>query len=252
MSLRSLLDLPIAMGWRHLLFANWPVDPGLVDAHVPDALTVDTHGGRAWLSVVPFTNVAVRPRGLPAWTGLPLPELNLRTYVTREGERSAEGAGPTDDGPAEDLGVYFFSLDADGILGVTGARLFHHLPYYLADMSLEADASGVEFRSRRRHPGARPCDFDARYEPVGDGFRSDPGSLERFLTKRHRFYTETPGGELRYAQIRHPPWTLYEASVDLRENEVFETNGFDTPESEPTVLYSPGVDVTASGSRRVE
>ncbi|PSP68804.1 hypothetical protein BRC79_05335, partial [Halobacteriales archaeon QH_8_67_27] len=84
MSLRSLFDLPVSMGWRHLLFANWPVDPDVVDAHIPDRLTVDTYDGRAWLSVVPFTNVEVRPTGLPAWTGLNLPELNLRTYVTYE------------------------------------------------------------------------------------------------------------------------------------------------------------------------
>lgn len=24
------------IGWRHVLFANWPVDPDLLDAHLPD------------------------------------------------------------------------------------------------------------------------------------------------------------------------------------------------------------------------
>lgn len=254
MSLRSLLDLPVDMGWRHVLFANWPVDPAVVEAHLPESLTVDTHEGRAWLSVVPFTNVAVRPRGLPSWTGFRLPELNLRTYVSHldEAERADGDAGPGDDGPAADRGVYFFSLDADGILGVTGARLFHHLPYYFADASLTTRGSRVAFESRRRHPGARPCDFDARYEPVGDRFRFGPGSLDEFLTERYRYYTETPGGELRYAQIRHRPWPLYEASVDFGENEVFETNGFAEPDTEPVFRYSPGVDVIASGSRRVD
>jgi uncharacterized protein YqjF (DUF2071 family) len=48
------------MGWRHLLFATCLVDPGLVDAHLPDVLSVDSFGGDAWLSVVPSINVAVR------------------------------------------------------------------------------------------------------------------------------------------------------------------------------------------------
>jgi len=43
MSLRSLLDLPVDMGWRHVLFANWPVDPAVVQAHLPASLTVDTY-----------------------------------------------------------------------------------------------------------------------------------------------------------------------------------------------------------------
>ena len=253
MSLRSLFDLPVSMGWRHLLFANWPVDPEVVDAHVPDPLTVDTYDGQAWLSVVPFTNIEVRPKGLPAWTGLPLPELNLRTYVTYEGERNwPDATGPQDDGPAADLGVYFFSLDADGILGVTGARVCHHLPYYFATIDMRTDGRGVDFTSERWHPGVRPNNFDARYEPVGERFQSEPGSVEEFLTGRHRYYTETPGGELRYAQIRHEPWPLYDATAEFAENEVFETNGFATPDSDPVFRYSPGVDVTASGSRAVE
>ncbi|QLH78907.1 DUF2071 domain-containing protein [Halosimplex rubrum] len=260
MSLRSLLDLPVEMGWRHVLFANWPVDPEIVRAHLPESLTVDTHDGRAWLSVVPFTNVAVRPHGFPEWTGFRLPELNLRTYVSHDGEReraagdagATDGAGPTGDGPAADRGVYFFSLDADGVLGVTGARVFHHLPYYFASMSLATDGSRIAFESERWHPGGRPCNFDARYGPTGEQFRFEPGSLDEFLTERYRYYTETPGGELRYAQIRHRPWPLYEAEVDLGDNEVFETNGFATPESDPVFRYSPGVDVTASGSRRAE
>jgi len=253
MTVRSLFDLPVAMGWRHVLFANWPVEPALVEAHLPNALSVDTYDGQAWLSVVPFTNVAVRPKGLPDWTGFRLPELNLRTYVTHEGEAAEAGgdAGGTDDAPAADRGVYFFSLDADGILGVSGARIFHYLPYYFADVTLRTEGRSVTFSSDRWHPGARPCTFHARYEPDGNQYQFEPGSLTEFLTERYRYYTETPGGVLRYAQISHRPWPLYDASVELRENQVFETNGFAMPESDPVFRYSPGVDVTASGSRTV-
>jgi len=227
--------LPVAMGWRHVLFANWPVDPAVVGAHLPDWLTVDAHDGDAWLSVVPFTNVAVRPKGLPEGLGFALPELNLRTYVTHDGRP----------------GVYFFSLDADGRLGVAMARRFHHLPYYDADIDLRVEGETVRFASRRRHPGERPATFTAEYEPVGDRFRAEDDSLAEFLTERYRYYTETPGGDRRYARIRHPRWPLYDAAVSIRENRLFETNGFADPESDPVHLYSPGVDVVASGSRSV-
>jgi uncharacterized protein YqjF (DUF2071 family) len=233
---RSDLDLPVAMDWRSVLFANWPVDPAVVDGHLPSALTVDTCDGDAWLSVVPFRNVNVRPRFLPGVLGRDLPELNLRTYVTHEGKP----------------GVYFFSLDADGLLGVLGARVAHYLPYYFADMDLERQGDRLRFRSRRRHPGERPCDFDATYGPVGEEYEPEPGSLEAFLTENYRYYTETPGGELRYANVEHGRWPLYDAEVEVRENEVFETNGFAHPESDPVFLYSPGVDVTATGSRAAE
>jgi len=153
------------MGWRHVLFANWLIAPEVLDAHLPSGLSVDTYDGDAWLSVVPFTNVDVRPTWVPDGWGVRLPELNLRTYVTHDGHD----------------GVYFFTLDAQGIFGVGGARLFHHLPYYYARCSLTEADGDVKFESRRLHPGARdeehkgsqrvisidPCVFSGRQFGVG-------------------------------------------------------------------------------------
>ena len=224
------------MGWRHVLFANWPVDPSVVGPHVPGSLTLDTHDGRAWLSVVPFTNVDVRPAWLPDGTGIGLPELNLRTYVTHE----------------RGDGVYFFSLDAQGVLGVLGARLFHHLPYYYARTALDVEGDRVRFESKRLHPGDRPVRFSGTYGPTGDRLSVEPGSLTDFLTGRYRYYTEAPSGTLRYARIDHDRWPLYEATIRIEENTLFEANGFARPGTDSTYLYSPGVDVVASRNRPVD
>lgn len=223
------------MGWRHVLFANWPVDPAIVRPHIPDGLTVDTYDGQAWLSVVPFTNVDVRPAILPAGLGVRLPELNLRTYVTH----------PDGDG------VYFFSLDAQGVLGVLGARVFHYLPYYYARITLAAAEDQVRFESHRRHPGDRPAHVRCAYRPVGERLDVQPGSRAAFLTERYRYYTESPSGALRYAHIDHDQWPLYDAETTVVENTLFQANGFAPPASEPVSLYSPGVDVVASESRRL-
>jgi uncharacterized protein YqjF (DUF2071 family) len=224
------------MGWRHVLFANWPVDPAVVSAHLPADLTVDTYEGTAWLSVVPFTNVDVRPRWFPGGWGMPLPELNLRTYVRYDGYD----------------GVYFFSLDAQGIFGVLGARLFHHLPYFYARISLAVDGDRIHFESKRRHPGARPVRFAGTYGPRGERLDVDAGSLADFLTERYRYFTQTPAGSLRYARIDHEPWPLYEATTEIEENTLFEGDGFAHPDSEPVHYYSPGVTTFASTSRRVD
>ncbi|WP_321112846.1 YqjF family protein [Halorussus salinisoli] len=233
--------LTLHMGWRHLLFANWPVAPEEVEPRIPDALSVDTYDGRAWLSVVPYVNVDVRPRWVPSGLGVRLPELNLRTYVSTEGES----------------GVYFFSLDADGLPGVglasvLGARLLHALPYYYADIDCSADGDTVRFESRRRHPGARPVRFAATYGPTGEEFRAERGSLAEFLTERYRFYTEGQNGAIRYADIRHDRWSLYHATAEIAENTLFRADGFARPEVDPICYYSPGLDVLASPSRELE
>jgi uncharacterized protein YqjF (DUF2071 family) len=226
---------PLHMGWRHVLFANWPVDPSVVSARVPNALTVDTFDGDAWLSVVPFTNVDVRPAWAPSGWGFSLPELNLRTYVTYDGQE----------------GVYFFSLDAQGVLGVVGARLFHHLPYFYARISLDVEGDRVRFESDRLHPGARPVRFACDYAPIGDQVDAEPGSLAEFLTERYRYYTESPSGSLRYARIDHEPWLLYGAETAIEENTLFEADGFAHPGTDPVHYYSPGVTTIASRSLRV-
>lgn len=228
--------LPLEMGWRHLLFENWPVDPDLMDAHLPDAFEPDTYDGSAWLSVVPFTNVEVRPKGFPEWASVPLPEINLRTYITRDGVPS----------------VYFFSLDAQGVVSVLGARIFQHLPYYYARISLSWDGERVDFRSRRLHPGDRPAVYEASYGPTGEPFTSTDDSLAEFLVERYRFYTEAPDGSVRYTKVSHDPWTLYPAEADVERASICEANGFARPETDPVYYYSPGLDVTASTSKRAE
>lgn len=221
------------MGWRHALFANWPVDPAVVSARLPDGLAIDTFEGQAWLSVVPYTNVDVRPTWAPAGWGVALPELNLRTYVTHE-------TGP---------GVYFFSLDADGIVSVLGARAVQYLPYLSASIQIDISGDRVAFASRRRHPGARSARFRGTYRRTGDPLAVTPGSRAAFLLERYRLYTATPSGAIRSTPVDHDPWPLYRAQVEISENTLFAANGFDRPTAEPVYYYSPGVETITGRSR---
>ena len=225
--------IPLAFGWRHLLFANWPVDSDLLATSLPAALSIDEHDNTGWLSIIPFINVHTRPRGLPEWVGISLPELNLRTYVTCDGEP----------------GIYFFSLDAHGLLSVFGARLFHHLAYYYARIQFQRKDGCMEFTSRRFHPGDRPAHYSASYWPTGNSFMAGPGSRAEFLTERRRLYTQAPDRTIRYTDVEHDRWTLYPATVSVEENTLFQANGFDHPNTEAELYYSPGVDVVTTRNK---
>ncbi|RLM59189.1 DUF2071 domain-containing protein [Halobellus sp. Atlit-31R] len=226
------MDL-LQMRWRDALFAHWPVDPEVVSARLPDGLEVATFDGDAWLGVVGFVMEDIRPRGVPL--GLSFPELNLRTYVTR-----SDGDGHS---------VYFFSLDADDRLGVFVARSLFQLPYFSAEMRVRRDGDAVTLRSRRTHDDARTAHFEATYRPTGERFTPEAGTLEHFLTENYRFYTE--GQRLYYGDIAHPPWPLTEGTLDVRTNTLFEADGFERPDGDPLVHYSPGIDVTADRIRTV-
>jgi len=94
-----------------------------------------------------------------------------------------------------------------------------------------------------------PARFDATYEPTGESFAAEPGSLDAFLVENYRFYAD--GNRLYCGEIGHEPWRLREATADVRANTLFEANGFDRPDGEPLVRYAEPIDVTADRIRRV-
>lgn len=227
----------LSMRWQDLLFAHWPVDPETVAQALPDGLSVDTYNGDAYLGVVPFVMSDIRPRGSPV--GLGFGELNLRTYVRAEGSP----------------GVYFFNLDADDRIGVRLARSIFRLPYYRAAMDIGTDCEGedrtVVFRSRRLSRNAKPARFEGRYGPEGTFSEPKPGSREAFLTERYRFYTADDRGRIYYGDIEHEPWRLAPAWAEITENTLFDANGFERPDGEPTLRFAAPIDVTAGRIRRL-
>lgn len=229
----DLLDVyVIDMDWRYVLVASWAVDARTVARTLPDGLEPDTHDGDAYLSVVPFIMGDVRPHLAPRFLGSTFAELNLRTYV-----RPSDGGVP---------GIYFYNLEASDPVSVTLGRRIYDLPYYRATADVRRwDQTEFSFQSERTHEGVPPLSFEATYRPTDlAGFVASE-TLDEFLFERSRFYTENEAGELRYGAVVHEPWEVAPADVEFAANDLFRSNGFDTPAGEPHVRFSPGVAVQA-------
>jgi uncharacterized protein YqjF (DUF2071 family) len=209
---------PFQQGWRDLLFAHWPVAQELVRDRLPAGLDLDVWNGSAWIGVVPFRLVGLRPRWLP---GLPTAtdflELNVRTYVRVNGSP----------------GIYFFSLDASSGLAVAGARTLFGLPYHRAEMRFARDGEWVTYSSHRRDSAAV---FDARYRPTGFEAVAAAGSLEEFLVERYRLFTVS-GGRVQKVEIDHPPWRLSPARAEIHANTMTLASGIPLPDQEPLVHF---------------
>jgi uncharacterized protein len=189
--------------WHDLLFAHWPVEVEAVRALIPPRLEIDTFGGQAWLGVVPFRMSGVRARGTMAVPGLSrFPELNVRTYVTRDGQP----------------GVWFFSLDAANWVAVWAARAAFHLPYFWAEMKCEENSGWIEYSSLRARREALPAALAGRYRGIGETFVARPGSVEHFLTERYCLYTADERGRIIRCEIHHRPWALQLAEAAVQEN----------------------------------
>lgn len=223
--------ISLRMTWVDLAFLHWRVPVEMLRPLVPAGLEIDTFGGNAWVGVVPFEMRDVAPGGLPAIPAASdFPELNVRTYVTRDGR----------------AGVWFFSLDAASWLAVMGARGAANLPYFHARMTcVRPTADDVTYESERTHPGAPKAQFRAWYRPTGPVFTSEPGSFEHWCTERLCLFSTTHDGALQRLDIEHARWPLQPAVADVVLNTMAAASGIALPPEPPHVLFAKRLEVVA-------
>ena len=167
-----------------------------VRVRVPDELEIEEYDGTAWIGIQFFRVRALRARG-----ALPVPgisnflQLNVRTYVR---------------GPDGLPGVWFFSIDASSRLAALGVRRIYHVPAFHARMTLESVDDRQEAECVRIGEHGRV--FAARYRPIAETLRPEPGSLESFLTERYRIFAADAA-----AEMHHDRWLLsrVEAEIEL-------------------------------------
>jgi uncharacterized protein YqjF (DUF2071 family) len=230
-------DTPVLMrqNWHHLLFLHWEITPEVLQRMLPPELTVDTHDGKAYVGVVPFTMTGVRPVLTP-----PLPwisnfhEVNVRTYVHRDGR---------------DPGVWFFSLDASSTIAVAAARAMYKLPYFHSQIDFfqtKDPTPLIDFRAQRDDSrGALPANGHFQYAPM-DGIKSPaaPGSLEFFLVERYILYTTDEQKNLRRARVHHQPYPLQRAELLECDETLVWACGIQRGEARPLRYYAEEVNVS--------
>lgn len=221
--------------WHDLLFMHWTVSLELLRPHIPLSLEIDTFEGQAWLAVVPFRMSHIHPRGLfpVPWLSA-FPELNVRTYVIRDGKP----------------GVWFFSLEAANPIAVSIARNWFKLPYFNARMNCVESSTGISYSSHRTHRNAPSCDFVGKYKPITDVAIPKPGTLEYFLTARYCLYTADKSGRVYRGEIDHEPWRLQVAEAGVETNTMAEPIGVKLV-GEPLLHFSKRIDVKVWGLEKL-
>ncbi len=222
------------MQWHDVCFAHWRADVGTLERALPPGVELDRFEGDAWLAVVPFRMSGVRLRVGPTLPGFgSVPELNLRTYVRVRGRP----------------GVWFFSLDAASPIAVVSARIMTALPYFHAAIATSERDGTIAYRSDRTHRGVVASHFDARYTPRGEPTAAAPTTLDAFLHERYRFFSMR-GNTLVTARIRHAPWRLQSASMDIATNTLGDLIGHPLTRPPDRVTFARHVHVQATTTGR--
>lgn len=217
--------------WENLVYLHWAYNPEVVQSLLPKGLEVDTFDGAAYVGLIPFQ---MRGLGLPHLPAIPylgtFPEVNVRTYVIRNGIP----------------GVWFFSLDINRIAPTVMARTAYSLPYCFGKVSHEVRGSSapeyVKTLVQRRWPTSTTSPATHLEIEVGEKI-DDPCERDIFLSARWGLYSATRRGNVRYAAVEHEPWPLFSAHATRVEDTLVTAAGLPAPEGEPLALFSPGVSV---------
>jgi hypothetical protein len=210
--------------WPRLTFLHWRYKPDTIRNLIPKQLALDTFDGAAWLGLVPFEVVDLRPPWMPALPWIShFPETNVRTYV-RE--------------PNGNRGVWFFTLAAARLPAVLTARTSYHLPYRWAAMTVMESSGQVRYESRRNRLFGRGR-TNIVVEP---GEPLVATELDNFVTARFWLFAAA-GKRIYAAPIEHKPWPLQGAKVVRLAEDLIQDSGLPNPEGEPLVHYSTDIAV---------
>jgi len=223
--------------WDRAVFIHYEADPVLLQRVVPFSL--DLREGRAFVSVVAFTLLRMRPRlggRLGEWIFKPIAShefLNVRTYVREAGEP----------------GIYFLAEWLSNPLSVhLGPRTFG-LPYRFGYLRYEhAHENGEIFGSVTANEGHleyRATTATLSLDP------SDARSLTEFLLERYTAFTRQRRRR-RLFRVWHEPWLQTPVEIEVLAEDLLGSTGkwWDSAEC-IGANYSPGVEVWMGRPHRI-
>lgn len=191
--------------WNDILFLHWPLPKDLIVPYIPKPLELDTYNGQAWVTIVSFQATNSRFRSMPqTLTYRPFTQVNFRTYVKLN--------------HLNERGVYFFSLNANSLIGTLGARYLYNLPFNSMTMMTNINRHPLSVRYEMKNKGKTVLTVE--YKEHSEKEVSNV-KLANFLTERY-FILTPKKRKLIKLPISHTPWSLKEVEVHLQMNQDFD------------------------------
>jgi len=215
--------------WDRAVFVHYEADPCILQRQIPFQL--DLHDGRAFVSIVAFTLLRMRPRiggRLTEWLFKPIAThefLNVRTYVRHAGEP----------------GIFFLAEWLSNPLSVRlGPRTFG-LPYRFGHLKYTHEPEVDELHGTVTTNEGR-LEYRATIPTISFG-PSETGSQTEFLLERYTAFT-SQRRRRRLFRVWHEPWAQTPIEIEVTADALLGSTG-DWWRSAECVgaNYSPGVEV---------
>jgi len=193
--------------WRDLVVLNYEVDGRLLNDYVPEGTTLDSFGGKTYVSLVAFRFRRTRLFGcLPVPFHADFEEVNLRFYVRRN------------DGKEERRGVVFIAEIVPKRAVARVARLAYGENYHCLPMKHRIHMNGTSRTAEYewRLKGAW-CKLYA--QASASAHPAEEGSFEQFITEHYWGYSARRNGRVLEYNVSHVPWNVWTSTVARLEGD---------------------------------
>ena len=201
--------------WKNLVFANYIIDPAVLEAYRPAGTEFDLYEGKCFASLVGFMFMDTAIRGIKVPLHTNFEEFNLRFYV-----RFKQGS-------EWKRGVVFVREIVPRIMITQVARILYGEKYYYHRMRNSLSQTENKIRVRyeflfRNNWNHLQVDVKKQGEPL------QPLTETAFITEHYWGYTRLKPTVTSEYQVSHPSWDIHEViSHDIN----IDTAG----------LYGPGI-----------
>ncbi len=219
--------------WRDLVILNYPVEPSILASHVPRGTELDDWHGNTFISLVAFSFLNTRVKGIPVPFHRHFEEINLRFYVRFKGPEGWR------------RGVVFFREVVPKRAIASIARWLYNENYVACptrSSRQQAATGGQTLEYGWLHKG--------EWLLIGCTHSGSPslpkeGSEEEFITEHYWGYTSQRDGSTVEYRVEHPQWNVWPGSDHVASGDFA---GFYGPEFAAALAGPPTSALVADGS----
>ena len=219
--------------WRKLVFANYEVDPHILQKYVPNGTELDIFNGSCFVSLVGFKFCNTRLKGFRIPFHSDFEEVNLRFYVRYKKNGDWK------------RGVVFIKeiVPKPAITFVANTiykENYQTLPMRHVWEQHEASLKVVyQWKLEKWHT------FEVLAQPAPHEIQ--PETCEEFITEHYWGYAQASSTKTSEYEVTHPKWQLYPVNsfkIDVDFGMVYGSEfSFLTPETPKTVFLAEGSEI---------
>jgi uncharacterized protein YqjF (DUF2071 family) len=228
--------------WRKLVFANYVIDPKVLEPYIPFGTELDLWQDKCYISLVGFMFVDVRLLGIKIPFHVNFEEVNLRFYVRRleKGEWKR--------------GVVFIKEIVPKPAITFVANTIYQENYQTLEMRHrweETDTSRVvEYQWKMQQDW-----FTFQVNADRAASVIEPGGETEFITEHYWGYAHAGPKKSNEYEVTHPKWEQYKVNdyqIDVDYGKVYGPDfAFLNQEQPSTVMLAEGSAITVEGKRKI-